>query len=236
MIFKLYVYESREREVLNWNSLIKNATKNKKLKVKIGFNFFSIFIANKIFEIFFTKRDLIRYYYFVNIYIVHQNRSFMLVKIAFFNFSSINFYNFLSIFIYGFQKNYNFSNLWFSFFSFKSVFWIKFLIFFYLFLNMLSKMFIIFHFFLFKSSFWSKFIASKLLSQKSSWYLALIYFSLKELSKSSLFEIIGSNNYDKGFFLILQYFFLFSTSFFCHLLVDFCIVHGNTVTFFLYLL
>ena len=32
-------------------------------------NFVSIFIATEMFKSFFTKRDLIRYYYFVNIYI-----------------------------------------------------------------------------------------------------------------------------------------------------------------------
>ena len=35
-----------------------------------GLIFFSIFVANKIFKIFCTKGDLIRYYYFINIYIV----------------------------------------------------------------------------------------------------------------------------------------------------------------------
>ena len=35
-IFKLYVYQSRERGVLNLNSLIKNVTKVKKLKRKIA--------------------------------------------------------------------------------------------------------------------------------------------------------------------------------------------------------
>ena len=36
LIFKLYVYESRERRVLNLNSLIKNITKVKKLEKKIA--------------------------------------------------------------------------------------------------------------------------------------------------------------------------------------------------------
>ena len=36
LIFKLYVYQSRERRVLNLNSLIKNVTKVKKLERKIA--------------------------------------------------------------------------------------------------------------------------------------------------------------------------------------------------------
>ena len=48
----------------------------------------------------FNKRGLIRYYYFINIYVVYQNKAFMLVKYVFSNFSIIKFYNFLSIFIY----------------------------------------------------------------------------------------------------------------------------------------
>ena len=36
LIFKLYVYQSRERGVLNFNSLIKNVTKVKKLKRKVA--------------------------------------------------------------------------------------------------------------------------------------------------------------------------------------------------------
>ena len=65
--------------------------------------FFSIFIANKIVKILFTRRYLIRYYHFINIYIVYGNRVVILVKFVFFNFSIIKLYNFLSIFIYDFR-------------------------------------------------------------------------------------------------------------------------------------
>ena len=36
LIFKLYIYQSKEREVLNLNGLIKNVTKVKKLERKIA--------------------------------------------------------------------------------------------------------------------------------------------------------------------------------------------------------
>ena len=39
LIFKLCVYQSRERRVLNINNVIKNVTKLKKLKRKIAFAF-----------------------------------------------------------------------------------------------------------------------------------------------------------------------------------------------------
>ena len=65
--------------------------------------FFRIFVNSEIFKILFTKRKLIRYYYFINIYIIYWNRAFVLKKFVFFNFSVIKFYNFLSIFIYGFK-------------------------------------------------------------------------------------------------------------------------------------
>ena len=41
-------------------------------------------------------------YYFINTYIVYQNRTFIFMKFIFFNFSAITFYNFLSILLYGF--------------------------------------------------------------------------------------------------------------------------------------
>ena len=44
-------------------------------------------------------------------------------------------------------------------------------------------------------------------------FFNLFFFSSKELSKSVLFKIIVSYNYNKAFFLILQYFFLYSASF-----------------------
>ena len=50
---------------------------------------FSIFVANKEF-----KNFPIKYYYFINIYIVYQNRDFMLIKFVFFNFNVIKSYNF----------------------------------------------------------------------------------------------------------------------------------------------
>ena len=59
-------------------------------------HFVSVFIANKIFKILFTKRDLIRYYYFVNICIVYRYRVFMLKKFVFFNFSTSNLIFFLN--------------------------------------------------------------------------------------------------------------------------------------------
>ena len=66
----------------------------------IKIEFFIIFVANEIDKIFFTEKKLIRYYYFIDIYIVYQNRNFMLMKFVFFNFSIIIF---LSIFIYSFE-------------------------------------------------------------------------------------------------------------------------------------
>ena len=49
--------------------------------------------------ILFMKRKLIRFYCLANIYIVYSNRTFILMKFMFFNFSTIKFYNFSSIFI-----------------------------------------------------------------------------------------------------------------------------------------
>ena len=65
--------------------------------------FLSIFIANKILKMLLTKIDLTRYYYFISIFIVYQNRAFPLVKFVFFKFSIIKLYNLLSIFIYSFR-------------------------------------------------------------------------------------------------------------------------------------
>ena len=62
--------------------------------------FFTIFVTSKIFQTTFTKINLIRYYYFINIYIVYLNRLFVLVKFMFFYFSTTTLYNFLSVFIY----------------------------------------------------------------------------------------------------------------------------------------
>ena len=52
-------------------------------------------------KVLFTKRKLIRYYYFINIYIIHQNRAFILNLYSSISVSS-NFIIFLSIFIYGY--------------------------------------------------------------------------------------------------------------------------------------
>ena len=65
-------------------------------------NFFIIFVVNEISKVLFTERKLIRYYYFINIYIVYQNRAFILIKFVFFNFSIIKLYNFLSVKLYNF--------------------------------------------------------------------------------------------------------------------------------------
>ena len=48
------------------------------LYITLGFNFFFIiFVANKIFNIFFTERNLASIYYFINIYIIYQNWAFV---------------------------------------------------------------------------------------------------------------------------------------------------------------
>ena len=61
-------------------------------------NFFIAFVNNEIFKTLFTKRKLIRYYYFINVYIVYQNRNFILM-----NSVSPNSISFFSISIYGFN-------------------------------------------------------------------------------------------------------------------------------------
>ena len=63
-------------------------------------NFFIIFVTNITFRIFFTKRKLNRYCYFINIYNIDWNRTFILMKFVFFNFSLITFYNFFYPFLY----------------------------------------------------------------------------------------------------------------------------------------
>ena len=60
-----------------------------------GLNFKIIFVTNQMFKILFIKRKLIRYYCFINIYIAYRNKTFLLTKFAFFNFSVIKLYNFL---------------------------------------------------------------------------------------------------------------------------------------------
>ena len=46
-------------------------------EISIKVYFFSIFISNEILKIIFTKKDLIRYYHFINIYIAYQNKAFI---------------------------------------------------------------------------------------------------------------------------------------------------------------
>ena len=71
--------------------------------------FFTIFVTNKSLKILFAKGNLIRYYYFINIYIVYRNRAIVLVEFVFFNSSIAKlFINFLSIFIYTLKDFYNF--------------------------------------------------------------------------------------------------------------------------------
>ena len=50
------------------------------------------FITSEIFKIFSTKRKLVKYYYFINTYIIYQNRAFILIKNVFFNFIIIKFF------------------------------------------------------------------------------------------------------------------------------------------------
>ena len=56
------------------------------------------FVTNEIFKIMFIKRKLFRYHYFINIYIVYGNRTFILIKFVFLNFSVIKFYIFFTQF------------------------------------------------------------------------------------------------------------------------------------------
>ena len=70
--------------------------------------FFRIFTAKQIFKILLTKRKLIRYYYFINIYMVYWSRAFILIKCLLYNFIVMKFYNFypfllmVLIFLYNF--------------------------------------------------------------------------------------------------------------------------------------
>ena len=56
--------------------------------------FFSIFVTNEIFKILFTKRKVIRYFHFINIYVVYQYRAFILMKFKLFNFRIMKICNF----------------------------------------------------------------------------------------------------------------------------------------------
>ena len=97
----------------------------------------------------FTKTNLIRYYYFINIYIFYQSRAFILMKFLFFNPSIFKLYEFFTHF-----------HIWFQFFY---------------------NVFLIYNF---------------------------CFFHLNQL-----FKTIVHYNYNIAFFLILQFFFLSSTSF-----------------------
>ena len=70
--------------------------------------FFRIFTAKQIFKILLTKRKLIRYSYFINIYMVYWSWAFILIKCLLYNFSVMKFHNFypflimVLIFLYNF--------------------------------------------------------------------------------------------------------------------------------------
>ena len=114
-----------------------------------------------------TKRKLIRYYHFLNIYIVYWNRAFTLMKFLFFNFSIIKLYDFFIhfyIWLYLFLM-YIFLFITLHVFSFKSAFY--------------KKIF-------FKLSFWSRFIASKfILTNDFSKYSDISFniFFIKRVTK-----------------------------------------------------
>ena len=99
-----------------------------------GLIFLIIFVTSEIFKSFFTKRYLIRYYYFINICIFYWNRSFMPVKFLFLDFNITRFYDCFFQFYLGFQKKIRFfliCNFLLSYnvllFSVKSAFFIKFI-------------------------------------------------------------------------------------------------------------
>ena len=59
-------------------------------------NFFSIFVAKKIFKTLLPQKYFIKYYYIISIYIVYWNRALILVKFVFFDFSITKDYTFFS--------------------------------------------------------------------------------------------------------------------------------------------
>ena len=61
-------------------------------------NLFIISATNEMLKTLFTKSKLISCY-FIDIYTVYRNRTFILMKFVLFNFSVINVYNVLSIFM-----------------------------------------------------------------------------------------------------------------------------------------
>ena len=76
--------------------------------------FFHIFVAKKIFKYFFTKRDLIRFYYFINIYIFIKIGPVYWWNFCFWVSIPPNFIIVFSIFTYPFKKFYICLNLLFS--------------------------------------------------------------------------------------------------------------------------
>ena len=50
-------------------------------------------VADEIFKSIFVKRGLLRFYYFINIYITYRNRSFILMKFLLFDFNITKFYD-----------------------------------------------------------------------------------------------------------------------------------------------
>ena len=66
-----------------------------------------VFVANKVFKSSFTKRDLIRHNYFINIHIFIE-MGYMFIKFSFLDFSIIKFYNCFFLLHRYFQKNYYF--------------------------------------------------------------------------------------------------------------------------------
>ena len=163
--------------------------------------FFSTCLFNEIFK-YFTKRTLIWYYHFINIYIIYQNMAFLLIKFVLDKFSIIKLYKSLSIYIYIYGFNFLFFLIvMFHYFCWNKLFKLNFFLLLLLFFTYTFKIFDNFSLFWYKSALSIKFEDSKLLSQKKkSLYLALIYSSSKELSKSLHFKIIVSLIITRRFF------------------------------------
>ena len=67
-----------------------------------GHNFFRIiFVSSKKFKTFFNKKNLVRYYYSINVYVMFWDWDFVSVKLLFLNFNIAKRYNFFTYFIYG---------------------------------------------------------------------------------------------------------------------------------------
>ena len=67
-------------------------------------------ISPKVLKTIFTKRNLARYYYFINIYVSNWNRTFVLMKFMFLNFNIVKRYNFFSHF-YKWEKIFMFCSI-----------------------------------------------------------------------------------------------------------------------------